>query len=415
MISDIFKTLLSNNGRLFKEKIMEDNADNSLFKEVCYLALNPYIKFYIRKIPKYTENRGTRSLEDTLPMLKKFSDREISGHAGVAYLKEMFESLSAEDASVLKKIIDKDLKCGVSRSTVNKTWEGLIPRFDVQAAIQYDERKIPASFRAEPKLDGMRITVLCDHDGDISFMTRGGKEVETLDHLKDDLIALNGGKFNFMFDLETISGGFQNTMSVVKRLGKNKKQEDIYLWIFDHMTYDQFKSESCPFVYEERRVQLEKLFETNKSEFLVLNESVPFEGTRAEAKEWIQNEFARRRAQKFEGLIIKDLKGTYDFDRTASWMKVKPSDTVDVEITGYYLGSKGTKNEHRLGGFTFMYDGVESRVGGGFSDPQRDEFWEKRDEMVGAIIEVEFMEKTDKGATRHCNFITVRSFKGEKA
>jgi DNA ligase-1 len=144
-----------------------------------------------------------------------------------------------------------------------------------------------------------------------------------------------------------------------------------------------------------------------------LNDSIPWDGE-DDPEKFITDKFNEWRAQKIEGAIVKDRDSLYEFDRTEAWMKVKPLDHTDVVITGYYPGKKGTRNEHRLGGFTFEIDGVESRVGGGFSDKQRDEFWAIKDEMIGTTIEIEFMEPTAKGATRHCNFIMVRSYKGER-
>ena len=89
-----------------------------------------------------------------------------------------------------------------------------------------------------------------------------------------------------------------------------------------------------------------------------------------------------------------------------NWIKIKPEDSLDLEVVGYYEGKVGTKNEGRFGGFICRLDnGNTVRVGGGIKekDPteeephlvnERKEFWEKRDELIGCIIEVEFMEWT---------------------
>lgn len=415
MIHDIFQELLSNNSRLAKESILKKNFDNILLQRVCYLALNPYIKFFVRKIPSKFEGRNSITLTDALDELSKLSSREITGNAAVSFLENLFHSLSLENAEVLKKIIEKDLKCGVSTSTINKIWKNLIPEFEVQLSAIYESKNLPEEFGIEPKLDGMRVTILCDETGTITFNSRGGKEIETLDHLKPQLIELYGGKTNFMFDAEAISGDFQNTMSVVKRLGKNSKNEKIFLYIFDHMTYDEFANQKCDLLFSERRKNLENLFKDKKFENLKLNDIEYYDPSYGDKHEFVLHVFNRMRKDGFEGSIVKDLNGIYEFKRTIAWQKVKPIDTADVKIKGYYAGNKGTKNEHRLGGFTFDYEDVECRVGGGFSDAQRDEFWAIKDQLIDAWIEVEFMEKTNKGATRHCNFIALRDFKGEKS
>lgn len=408
----IFEALLSDNGRLAKEKVMTDNIDNTLFKRVCYLALNPYIKFYVRRIPKTFAGLGTMDLSTALDSLTKLSERELTGNAAVNYLADLFNSLSERDAQVLKKVIDKDLKCGVSTSTVNKIWPDLIPRFELQFAEPWNEKKIAKRFSAEPKIDGMRCVVVCDEKGEFTFYSRGGREIETLDHLKDDLLKLNNNMFGWMLDAEAKSGDFESSLSAIKRLGKNAKSDAIYLFVFDYMTFDDWTRQECKYTYDERRAQLEKLFENDQSEFIILNESTPWD-EEGDPKDWIDTWFAKKRAEKYEGLILKNRDGLYAFERNFDWMKVKPFETTDVEITGAFEGTG--RNKGRLGGFFFEVEGRVCRVGGGFSDKEREEFWAIRNEMTGEIIEIEFMEKTSKGSTRHCNFIARRGFKGEKA
>ena len=53
MIYNIFEQLANDNSRLAKEAILVKNKDNKTLKQVFYLALDPFIQFYIRKIPSY--------------------------------------------------------------------------------------------------------------------------------------------------------------------------------------------------------------------------------------------------------------------------------------------------------------------------------------------------------------------------
>nr|HRC95654.1 hypothetical protein [Coprothermobacter proteolyticus] len=114
--------------------------------------------------------------------------------------------------------------------------------------------------------------------------------------------------------------------------------------------------------------------------------------------------------------IVKASDGVYEFDRSLSWIKLKPLETGDFEITGFEEGTG--KNAGKLGAFIVDFNGVETKVGGGFSDKQRKEFWDSRFEMIGTIIEVKYMEGTsNKEGTsrmRHSRFVKVRSLKGAK-
>jgi DNA ligase-1 len=423
MIYKIFQELLSDGGRLHKEAILRREQNNELLKRVCYLALNPYIRFHVHKYPKKFAGGNTMTLNFALSALSQLSDRKITGNNAIIYLENLFNSLTVEDAEVLKKVIDKDLKCGVSTSTVNKIWPDLVPEFLIQFASSYDENKIPQNnFALEPKYDGHRAVVICDLMGEVTFFTRGGREYETLDRFKDDVKKLVGRDRNFMLDAEVIAGNFEETGSAVKRKGKNAKEDvEIFLFVFDFMDYTEFNNKYCPHTYGDRRKVLEFLFaENNTSEFLRLGVLDHYDATTGETpKAFIQRIFKEKRGKlipgtgsRIEGLIAKTLDGLYEFDRTLAWMKVKPLETADVRIKGYYEGTG--KYVGMLGGFEIEVDGVDARCGGGFSDKQRKEFWEVRTEMIDDIIEVEFMEKTAKGKTRHCNFICSRTFKGQK-
>jgi DNA ligase-1 len=96
-----------------------------------------------------------------------------------------------------------------------------------------------------------------------------------------------------------------------------------------------------------------------------------------------------------EGLVLRKI-GTNEF------IKVKTVYTDDVKILGYVEG-KG-KHEGRLGKF-ITEDGD---CGTGYSDKEREEFWENRDKLIGTYIEVDSMERTPKGKLRNPRFIRLR-------
>lgn len=83
-------------------------------------------------------------------------------------------------------------------------------------------------------------------------------------------------------------------------------------------------------------------------------------------------------------------------------IKVKPSDTLDLLVTGYEEGDG--KHKGRLG---FLVTS-KGRVGTGFSDAEREAFWAQRDLLIGKTIEVECMQFTPAGVMRHARFIRER-------
>ena len=79
------------------------------------------------------------------------------------------------------------------------------------------------------------------------------------------------------------------------------------------------------------------------------------------------------------------------------WLKVKSSDTFDVQVTDVVPG-RG-KHTGRMG--ALMTE--RGKVGTGFTDAQRSEVWQ-----AGEIIEVECMSLTPSGKFRHPRFVRRR-------
>ena len=63
-----------------------------------------------------------------------------------------------------------------------------------------------------------------------------------------------------------------------------------------------------------------------------------------------------------------------------------------------------TKNAGKLGAFLCeidhpQYGNLKFKVGGGFSDDERFNFWEDKDELIGRIISVQYFEVTQNTTT----------------
>ena len=128
-MKNIFESLAATPSRLEKERILKENENNDLLRQVLFLALDPYTQFFIRRIPPYKTGviNSNLTLQQALLELEKLSSRQLTGNAAFHHLHWILESLSAEDAYVIERIIQKDLRCGVSEATVNKIWPSLIP------------------------------------------------------------------------------------------------------------------------------------------------------------------------------------------------------------------------------------------------------------------------------------------------
>ena len=89
--------------------------------------------------------------------------------------------------------------------------------------------------------------------------------------------------------------------------------------------------------------------------------------------------------------MIKDLGAPYICKRSDSWMKWKPTITVDLNIVGFEEGTG--RNQGRLGAIICEGEdngrNIRVNVGSGLSDSDRDEYWTARNDLLGHLVEVE--------------------------
>ena len=119
--------------------------------------------------------------------------------------------------------------------------------------------------------------------------------------------------------------------------------------------------------------------------------------------EFLQTLMANKVKEGFEGLVVR---------QGDKWLKYKPSDTVDIPVTGIQEGTG--KHLGKMGALLTDY----GKVGTGFDDAQR-AWWQLMYDLHGLqwltkqIIECSFMEWTKGGKMRHPVFEKHRTDKTE--
>ena len=188
-VSDILKALESDNSRLAKEAILEENKDNETLKRVLRAALDPYTQYHQRKIPEYDRNsitRATMDLDWALDQLFILTSREKTGNEAINYLSNLLGRIEEDDAMVIKRVVTKDLKCGVQIATVNKIFgKKFIETYPCMLASAFNQKsfeniKYPALIQT--KMDGMRANVIIDKEGGVDVRSRNGKQISLDGH-----------------------------------------------------------------------------------------------------------------------------------------------------------------------------------------------------------------------------------------
>ena len=414
-----------------KIELLKEHADNDQLRAVLMAALNPFIRYGLTSIAK-GEGEGVFT-DWTVRMLDQLANRQLTGSAAQGTADKEAKRLTPKSAELLQRIIKKDLRCGLAAKSVNKAIPKLIPSFDCMLASKYTEKAVkqwPAHI--EPKLDGVRVlgVVVQGSNGvDVTFYSRTGREYPALDHMKEALAsvtqaydrALGDGLGSFVFDGEALSGGFNDTVSSVRKKGEQAK--DAVFHIFDMLPLSVFEEQKGSMVLWKRREHLESWFEH-------VGPGQPFKlvpAYKANSHDEILAFYNSFRSRGLEGVIVKDTGGSYEYKRSKGWLKIKDCQSVDVQVVDAFEGTG--KYENRLGGITVDLNSVRVNVGGGFSDAQRKELWHAYQcdrqrcidgedgmpvddfELLNKLVEVEYHEITPDGSLRHPRFVRFRDDK----
>jgi ATP-dependent DNA ligase len=398
-INSFLNRLAEDAGRNYKIELLELKADDTLLKEVIRLALDPLTQFYQRKIPAYTTGKVGMNLEQGLNRLFPLASRMVTGNAAIAHLTETLSSLSADDAKVIERIIEKDLRCGVSTSTANKVWPDLVMDYPCMLCSQYEEKlinKIKFPAYVQLKMDGMRFNAIV-HNGVVEFRSRNGKEIQLLGNLEEEFILLAQG-VDCVFDGELLvkDKGIildrQTGNGILNKANKGTIKTDearkVHATVWDVIPYSDFVNGVCNVPYQTR-------FETISS-FNLPEKIHLVETTEVYSLDAAQKIFEEYLNEGQEGIILKSQSGIWENKRAKHQIKFKGELECDLEIvaveegTGKYAGKLGAlvcASRHENG------QRVAVSVGSGFNDAHRDEFWSIRDSLIGKIVAVKYNAK----------------------
>jgi DNA ligase-1 len=180
--------------------------------------------------------------------------------------------------------------------------------------------------------------------------------------------------------------------------------------IFDALPDDEFSFGESVEPYSFRREQLNKLAGRFQRYVSVL--PVLYSGTDQAKIDELLEQMVR---EDKEGLMV-NLDVPYKCKRHNGILKVKRFYTMDLPIIRCEEG--GGRLANTLGAFVLLYKGNEVKVGSGFSDEQRSQFWDNRDGMIGQLCEVKYKEISSDKNTRAESlqfpvFVSLRTDKDE--
>lgn len=391
-MNEIFELLAANSSRTFKTNYLTLRKDTPLLKEVIQLALDPFTQFYIRKIPSYTpaQDNQADTLGSVIDSLKMLSTRQVAGNEAIAHLTKLLSSLVESDAKVIERIIQKDLKCGVSIATVNAVWPNLIQEYPCMLCSGYDEKlvnKIKFPAFVQKKEDGMRFNAIVK-DGKCEFRSRNGKQIDLLGNLEQEFIAIANG-IDFVFDGELLvvkdgqildrqtGNGILNR--AVKGTIPQSEAELVCATVWDVIPYDDFIVGKSDIKYSIRYDILYQLLRSGSAKIKIVQTNVVSDFETATSI------FQQMLRDGYEGIILKDMNSIWENKRSKGQVKFKGIFETDLKVVDIQMGTG--KYEGMLGAIVCeSEDGiVKVNVGSGFNDDQRTTI-----DYIGKIVAVKY-------------------------
>ena len=390
----IFEELMGTTKKSEKAAILIRNQGNRLFTSTLKWLLDPFVLTGIssKKLNKNV-SYDTTPIQTWEDMMVYLENHHTGSDDDIRIVQGFIESQPEEQREYYRALVTKSLKLGVDAKSVNDVIPNLIPTFSVQLGIPREKCKIKSGdwFSLSQKLNGNRCVFV---NG--KMMSRQGKEFTGLDHILSDIqkvvdngIVLDGELVGKNEEGLSDSANFQKSTGIAN--SKDADKTSLKYVIFDTLRLEEFQNGKSEYTYKIRRQLLLKLKETIAKHNLKNIEVVQmfYEGTdQTEIDKWL--DYCEE--HDYEGCMI-NLDSPYECKRVKSLQKAKMFKDIDLRcisvneaITGKYKGT--------LGSIACKYKNGTVDVGSGFSDEQRNYYFNNPNEIVGKIVTVKYKEAT---------------------
>lgn len=403
----------SNNNKI---TILKKNADNEEFKKLLKFVYDDFIRTglsvkTLNETPRSSVVTTDYTGDYTLDGLMNYITEHNTGTLSTVYLIQDFASLFNDDTKqFIYQIFGKELKIGITAKTINKALgKGFIREFNVQLAHPYHKytEKVPGNeFTLTQKLDGHR-AVFIVKNGKGQFYTRKGLPIHRLEIQTEQALKLaellgNYGAEDYVLDGELLLSNDENmeTKDLFRATSRILRSEtadksDIQYNVFDALPTKEFEEGKSENTFDDRKSFLTMAFsdfdynEPQSIDHIHLVRDL-YVGSDISAIKDLQQNLVEPNG--WEGLMLNLNNEYYVTKRTSGLLKIKEFFDADVLVKDIFEGTgkfKGT-----LGGIIVDYKGYEIKVGTGFTEVDRDLYWNNPDEIIGKIVDISYFEET---------------------
>ena len=395
MISKIKENFYSikNEGSIKKkQELLKDMMSNKAFARVLYFAFNDYIVTGLssKKINKKLDYKTKNEFGNDITTLMWYLLENNTGKDVDIAIVQAFIEDNLEHKDFIVDLVTKNIKVGITATTINKVRPNFIPEFGVQLANSYDMKYVDGKdFIITLKLDGSRMIAIKEND-EVKFFSRQGKEITELVEIEDEFKEFPNG----VYDGELLAiGEFEDSKSQFKETMKRSRikgeKTGLKFMIYDFISdIDDFKNGKDETKCIDRKNNVRDIINVfGKSEFIQYLEPL-YVGSDIK-RITMHSDLVIKQGQ--EGIMINLCESPYETKRVNHLLKVKEFYTLDLRVIDKKEGTN--RNKGKLGALVVDYKGFEVSVGSGYTDTLREELWNDED-IIGRVIEISYFEET---------------------
>lgn len=410
-VADLFNKISKTAGAVDKAALLKPEISN-LIKQIYEDTYDNSRKYFVKKFDmpnKFGKKTIENDYSEFHDVLNILANRDITGNDAIELVENKISEFIEKDAEILARILDRNLKIGISFDSFNKLLgKNAKKKFEVTLAYNLDKVKgvnpIDGTFYASHKMDGSRCIGMCHKENDIvsiTFLSRGNKEFTTLDNVKPALEwylrDLPDGDYVTDGEIckidENGNEDFQAIMKELKR--KDHTIKDPCYMMFDFCTLEEFEGNSVSEDFTNRYAQMQKMIKGCKFKEIKL-----LKQERITSQEDFDRWSKYVEEYNWEGFMLrKDV--PFETGRTKNLLKVKKfmdDEFVvsDLEIAEMTTAEPGQGNVTYTGVKALLvpYKGNIVRVGSGLTKEQRIAWYKDPKKIIGKTVTVQYFETT---------------------
>jgi DNA ligase-1 len=430
-IYDVLTTIQKTSSTKSKKQILKDNMCNTIAAifEDTYGPANYYIKQFEK--PEFagtlTLDNDYQHFRDTLVNL---SERLVTGQTAYDFLYTTVADFDTEAQEILCRIIDRNLKIGISWDNYLDVIGQKDTKFEVALAENLSKAKgvdpIDGTYFISRKLDGVRCVCFVHNElktlengetvmnSEVQFTSRQNKNFTTLNNLIYEVqkFCETLGEGSFVLDGEVClvddndTEDFSGIMKEITR--KNHTIKNPKYKVFDILTLDEFwgRVESPNFKERYEKLLLLKmnlLMDSlcgdvdHKSRIDIVQQQL------VTSQEILNYHIDLAKKYSWEGCMLRK-NAPYKRGRTKDLLKIKSMQDAEYEVIGIETGTAtynegGHKEFNVVSAIKIVHRGNVVSVGSGLSKEQRLRWYEHPEEILGEIVTIQYFEETKDSKT----------------